>query len=148
MEIIVKRTVLNNEYTEGKLSIVGNSFTCDTLEDTNRDINKNGKFDGNEVKIHGKTAIPFGRYKVVLDIVSPKFSKVATYNSIQGKLPRLLNVPHFEGILIHIGNTVADTDGCLLVGVKLYDGFITKSKDTFFRLYDILKQAEQRSEEI
>ena len=100
-----------------------------------------------ENKIAGNTAIPYRRYKITLDVVSPKFSKVATYNSIQGKLPRLLNVPHFEGILIHIGNTVKDTDGCILVEEN-FSGFISQSRDTFFKLYDILQQHRDKNEDI
>lgn len=147
MELELKRTLFPN-YTEGKLTIRGHSFSCDTLEDTTRDLNKNGKFDNGEVKIPGITSIPYGRYEVTLKVVSPKFSKYKTYNKIQGKLPRLLNVPHFEGILIHIGNTAKDTDGCILVGKKLRDGYITQSTETFFKLYEILKMTSDYGEKI
>lgn len=147
MELILKRTEFDT-HTEGVLTIKRHSFSCDTIEDPNRDKNKNGKFDNGEKKIAGNTAIPYGRYKITMDVVSPRFSRVATYNSIQGKLPRLLNVPHFEGILIHIGNTVKDTDGCILVGKKTSPGFISQSKDTFFKLYEILKQSRDNNEDI
>ena len=98
MELILKRTEFDT-HTEGVLTIKGHTFSCDTLEDPNRDKNKNGKFDNGEKKIAGHS-YTLRRYKITLDVVSPKFSKY-TYNSI-GKLPRLLNVPHFEGILIHM----------------------------------------------
>ena len=147
MEIIINRKEFP-EYTEGKLTIIGNKFTCDTLEDPNRDLNRNGKFDGTEVKEYGNTAIPYGRYRVTLDTVSPRFSKSKTYNRIGGKLPRLLNVPHFDGILIHIGNTKKDTDGCILVGKKTHGGFVGQSTVTFFELYDIMKKASDNREQI
>ena len=87
---------MGESYTIGSLSIDGKKF-CDTLEDRVRDLNKNGVFDGDEKKVYGETAIPYGTYDVVVDY-SPKFKR---------ELPRLQNVRHFEGILIHRGNTAA-----------------------------------------
>ena len=111
MNIVIKRINLHKNYTEGKLYING-VYYCDTLEDPNRDLNKNGIFDNGECKVYGNTCIPYGTYKVVLN-ESPRFKRV---------LPRLLNVPNFEGILIHAGNSVKDTSGCILVGNKATDG--------------------------
>lgn len=113
-----------------------------------RDINRNGVFDGNERKIAGQTAIPFGTYAVTLSVVSPRFAQSATYRKIGGRLPRLLNVPHFDGILIHIGNTPADTAGCILVGRNTIVGRLTDSTSTFFTLYDRLQQADRASQPI
>lgn len=57
-------------------------------------------------KIYSKTAIPEGTYTVTTSVVSPKMSQKKIYMDIcKGKVPRLLNVPGYEGILIHIGNT-------------------------------------------
>jgi hypothetical protein len=53
-------------------------------------------------------------------------------------MPRLLNVPCFEGILIHPGNTNADTEGCILVGKNKLPGKVCESVDTFFKLYKVL----------
>ncbi|MEG1916858.1 MAG: DUF5675 family protein, partial [Muribaculaceae bacterium] len=72
MEIKVERKYKGDAYTIGKMNINGKYF-CDTLEDVDRDINHNGKFDNGEKKIHGQTAIPYGRYEITLDVVSPKF---------------------------------------------------------------------------
>lgn len=109
MELWVRRTFLGPDYTVGELYVNGKYF-CDTLEDTYRDLTK-------EQKIYGKTAIPFGKYEVILNY-SPKFKK---------ELPRLLNVPHFDGILIHNGTTPEHTEGCILIGEnkdkgKVYNG--------------------------
>ena len=52
MKLKLKRIALNKDYTIGKLYI-DDVYFCDTLEDTVRDLNKNGKFDGNEKKVHG-----------------------------------------------------------------------------------------------
>lgn len=147
MEITVKRWC-GPEYTIGKLTIDNDSFTCDTLEDITIDLNKNGKFDGKETKIPGSTSIPFGRYKITLDVISPRFAKTPMYQFCEGKLPRLLDVPHFEGILIHVGNTHHDTDGCILVGKNNIKGMVTNSLNTFKELYAVLQKAKQRGEDI
>lgn len=136
------------KYTLGVLEVNGEPF-CATMEDPNRDLNRNGRFDGFERKVAGDTCIPFGRYEVTLAVVSPRFSRSAMYASIGARLPRLLNVPDFEGVLIHVGNTVADTEGCILVGRKTADpAFISDSRVTFFRLYEQLKSAADRGEKI
>ncbi len=108
MKITVKRTFKGTEYTIGKLYIDGHYF-CDTLEDTVR-----------KVKIAGKTAIPTGTYKVK-KTMSPRFQKI---------LPEILNVPNFTGVRIHAGNTAADTDGCLLLGLNKEKGKVLCSQNT------------------
>lgn len=147
LELTLARIAPRENYTIGRLYIDGTYF-CDTLEDAVRDLNRNGKFDNNEVKVPGHTAIPFGSYEVTLDVVSPRFSRSATYRQIAGKLPRLLNVPHFDGILIHIGNTPADTEGCILVGRNTTIGRVNESTSTFWKLYPILRQAADRGDTI
>ena len=92
-------------------------------------------------KRKGATCIPSGRYQVTLGVKSPRFSKVAQYKACDGYLPRLLNVPAFDGVLIHIGNTARDTDGCILVGRNTIKGQVTNSTDTFWRLYERLQAA-------
>lgn len=54
-------------------------YFCDILEDTVRDLNKNGAFDNGEIKIPDRTAIPYGTYKITLDVRSPKYSNFAKY---------------------------------------------------------------------
>ena len=138
MEIKVKRiTPIDYPYTIGKMYIDGDYF-CDTLEDRVRDINKNGKFDNGEVKVAGETAIPYGRYQVVVTM-SPKFKR---------KLPRLLNVPNFEGILIHRGNTDKDSAGCLLLGENKVKGKVINSTPYEQKLVSILKDVQSKGEEI
>ena len=105
MKLTLKRIALRSTYTIGRLYIDGNYF-CDTLEDTVRDLNKNGKFDNGEKKVYAKTAIPYGTYEIKWTY-SPRFKKYT---------PQLMNVPSFEGIRIHVGNTSSDTEGCLILG--------------------------------
>lgn len=108
--------------TFGKL-YVNDRFECYTLEPVKT--------------LFFKGAIPVGTYKVTLNIKSPKFSSRWPYSSklIGGRLPRLLNVPNFEGILIHIGNFVKDTKGCILVGEKVNLMRLFNSTNAFLSLY-------------
>ena len=102
-----------------------------------------------ELKKPSITAIPRGTYKVTLDVYSPKFGDRAFYKEVcNGKVPRLLNVKGFDGILIHAGNTNADTSGCLLVGINLERGKVLKSQETFRKLYKMLSEAKLRGEYI
>ena len=98
-----------------------------------------------EKKIAGKTAIPTGSYEITLNVQSPKFSdftKYPAYKFCDGYLPRLKDVPGFDGILIHIGNYDTDTDGCILIGYNTAKGMVSQSTDTFKRLYDLLVSSD------
>lgn len=130
MKLRVERRFLKPEYTIGRLDVDG-KFFCDTLEDRVRDLNR-------EKKIAGETAIPAGCYEVVVNW-SPRFRR---------RLPRLLNVPGFEGILIHRGNTPEDTAGCILVGENKMRGRVVYSTVYEIRLTALLEEAQQRGEKI
>lgn len=148
INITVRRVYKLPEYTIGKLYIDGKYFS-DTLEDTDRKLYQGqGKEWIDEVKIFGKTAIPYGTYKVTLKQKSSKFSKYKQYEFCKGYLPRLINVPCFEGVLIHIGNTNKDTEGCILVGENKKKGAVINSTKTFKKLYEILKEADDNGQEI
>jgi hypothetical protein len=148
MDLTLKRIALKNEYTIGKLYVDGKYF-CDTCEDKVRDINKDGDLnDIGEGKVAGRTAIPYGRYEVTIKVKSPKFSQKSAYNWCNGYLPRLLNVKHFEGILIHAGNTAQDSAGCIIVGKNKVVGRVLESMDTLKKLYQVLKTASDRGEKI
>lgn len=138
MKLKLKRRFFAEEYTIGTLSIDGVQF-CDTLEDKNRDHNKDGDLnDPGEGKVYAKTAIPFGTYKVIVNR-SPKFKR---------DLPRLLDVPHFEGILIHRGNTDKDSAGCILVGENKVKGQVINSTQYENELVKRLKSAIKKGEEV
>lgn len=117
MRLHLERFKFSEKTTIGKLSIDGN-FWCYTLEDTDRHLE-----DGGE-KIFAKTAIPRGSYKIVIDYS----------NRFKTDLPRLLDVPQFEGIRIHPGNKSEDTEGCILVGSSYTDDWLYNSRATFNRL--------------
>lgn len=130
MKLTLKRIALRSTYTIGRLYVDGNYF-CDTLEDTVRDLNKNGKFDNGEKKIKGKTAIPYGTYEIKWTY-SPRFKKYT---------PQLMNMPSFEGIRIHSGNSSTDTEGCLLLGENKKVGMVLNSRATINKFYPLIKKA-------
>lgn len=128
MDLLLKRKYLKPTYTIGCLFVNGTRF-CDTLEDRVRDLS-------HEAKIPGQTAIPAGRYEVIVNY-SPRFKR---------NLPRLLNIPGFTGILIHRGNTPSDTSGCILVGENREPGKVLNSTPYELRLTALLKEAQERGE--
>jgi len=132
MNLLVDRIFLGDSYTIGKLYINGEHF-CDTLEDTVRDL----KSDGSG-KVYGETAIPAGEYDIALTR-SPRFKRI---------LPRLLNVPFFEGILIHSGNFSSQSSGCLLIGKNTKKGMVLESKKYEKLLVQTLQEAVNRGEKI
>lgn len=141
MILTLRRIAKRLDYTIGRIYIDGEYF-CDTLEDTDRGLRQGQSVNALlQHKIKGSTAIPVGRYRITLAVVSPRFGKRAQYKRIGGRLPRLLDVPAFEGVLIHIGNTAGDTEGCILVGENKVVGQVVNSTATFNRLYDRLKTA-------
>ena len=137
MELKLIRKYKTKNYCIGHLYVNG-VYECNTLEDKNRDVDKNGIFNNGEKKVYGKTCIPFGTYKVILSM-SNKFKKI---------LPLLLNVPQFDGIRIHSGNTDEDSSGCILVGINDTKGRISKSTITFNSLMTKLSKADNITIEI
>ena len=137
MKLRLRRILLKDEYTIGKLYIDGEYF-CDALEPPTRDLNKNGIFDNGETKVKNNTAIPFGTYNVIVNR-SPRFKR---------DLPRLLNVPNFDGVLIHRGNTKNDTSGCILVGENKVKGKVVNSTPYEIELVKRCKAALSNNEQI
>ena len=120
MLIEVKRFEFKDTHTVGKMYVDG-VYECYTLEDTVR----------NGTKVIGKTAIPIGTYKLIID-ASTRFKQ---------DMPHILDVPDFTGVRIHAGNTSADTDGCILLG-STWAGkdFIGNSKIAYKKFFDKLKE--------
>lgn len=138
MKILVKRIAKRPTYTIGKMYLDGKYF-CDTLEDTDRNISQSTPLDTiKKVKLPNNTAIPTGTYKVIVN-VSPKFKRL---------LPRLLNVPGFDGVLIHRGNTDKDTSGCILIGENKVVGKVINSTGYETKLVSILNKAQDNKEDI
>lgn len=128
MKLQLIRDQYKPDSTVGRLLVDG-TFECFTLEDG---IRTN--------KVHGRTAIPPGSYRVTVT-PSPRFKK---------DLPRLHDVPNFQGVLIHPGNTSADTEGCILVGTQWQKGAeaIGQSRVAFGALFPKIKDALARNEAV
>lgn len=130
--------LFQEKYTVGRLYFDGIYF-CDTLEDIVRDLDHDGDMDGEgEEKIPGETAIPYGRYRVIIKR-SPRFKR---------DLPRILNVNDFTDILIHAGSTNEDTSGCVLVGENKIKGCVVRSRLWEARLVEKLKGYVQEGHDL
>ena len=149
MKITIDRKWKKDTYTIGRLFVNGSLF-CNTLEDKDRGLKQTDSLSSiKSRKVYGETAIPTGLYKIDMETVSPKYSAVKWYRDLcKGKMPRLKNVPGFEGILIHSGSSALDTLGCILVGKNTIVGKLTQSKDTFAKLYKQMKAAHDKKETI
>lgn len=134
MELVLQREPTSRHATLGKLTIDG-AHECDTLEDAVREV------PGEPVakwKVPGETAIPAGRYRV----------RVTYSERFRRKLPILASVRGFEGIRIHAGNTIADTEGCILVGQRSGPATIEESRRALLELMLKIGDAEDRGEEV
>ncbi len=135
MKLELKRLWLGEEATIGKLFVDGVE-ECYTLEDRVREIE--GK-PVEEWKVHGKTAIPVGTYRVIID-----FS-----NRYQRRMPHVLDVKGFTGIRFHSGNKAVDTDGCVLTGrEKQGDATILRSREAFREFFGKLTDVVEEGEEV
>ena len=125
MRFVLTRILFADSWTLGSLA-TAYGYHCWTCEDTVR---------APGIKVPGKTAIPAGNYRVVVDY-SPKFGRM---------LPHLLGVPGFDGIRIHPGNTAQDTEGCILPGSIPGTIGVLNSREAFGHLYQLLQQSEPHS---
>jgi hypothetical protein len=129
MQLELKRHWLTLESSIGELFVDG-VFECFTLEDRYR--------PPPEPKVPRETCIPVGEYEVVITH-SPRFGVL---------MPLVLNVPGFEGVRIHPGNTARDTDGCILVGHGRAADAITQSRVTYDALFNKLRAAIDAGQQV
>lgn len=124
LNILLHRKWHRPTYTIGNLYINGEFFS-NTLEDIDRGLTQDMPLsETKKHKVYGQTAIPSGRYEV----------RITYSNRFKRPLPLLLNVPGFEGIRIHAGNTPEDTLGCILVGKNDRVGQVRQSRTTMAKL--------------
>lgn len=134
IKLRLQRTFKNVSYTIGKLYL-NDKYFCDTLEDTDRGLKSTMSVEEIEkIKVYSQTAIPTGTYKIDMNTVSPKFKDRVWAKPYNGKLPRLINVKGYSGVLIHVGNKPEDTLGCILVGENKVKGQVINSTATFNKL--------------
>ena len=127
MKLILTRHARRADYTIGRLEDENGKKICDTLEPIWRN------YDGGEMKIPRKSAIPEGSYRVVVT-KSRRFGKY---------LPLLVGVPGFEGVRIHSGNTSRVTEGCILVGQNLQVGKVLWSRITLEKLMKLIENEKE-----
>lgn len=140
MKLTLKRIARKEGYTIGRLYI-DDAYFCDTLEDRERGLEQAMPLDMiKRIKVKGETAIPTGTYELSMRHISPKYSRKKAFAFTGGVMPRLLNVPGYEGVLIHSGNTAADSEGCILVGENKAVGKVLNSMATFKALWAVLNQ--------
>ena len=145
MELIVKRLASGLDETIGMLYEVNmetgtHKALAFTMEDEYR-----------TTKVFGETRIPYGRYKLGLRKVGGHHDRYKRkFAAIHKGMLHVLNVPNFQYILIHIGNTDDDTAGCLLVGngATLRPATIQQSTDSYKRIYPPIAAAIERGEEV
>ncbi len=147
MKLKVLRFSSQEDSTSGLLfkeSDLGVEFLCYTLEDERRAL-----------KVKGETRVPAGTYEIKLRKeggFNARYTK--KYGGFHRGMLHICDVPNFEYILIHTGNTDEHTAGCLLVGdsqennVIIKDGFIGKSGNAYKRIYPAIAKAIELNEEV
>lgn len=148
MEILVDRKWKKETYTIGQVFIDG-KFLCNSCEDKDRHLSSSMPLSKiKEIKVAAETAIPTGRYRIDMNTISPKYSLKPWYlqNCHGARLPRLIDVPGYSGVLIHVGNTAKDSAGCILIGKNDAVGMVTNSKYWFLKLYNAMYTAFKRGE--
>ena len=127
-----------------EITDIGRIFLCYTLEDERRAF-----------KVRGETRVPAGTYEIGLRTEGGFHSRYdKKYPGVHIGMLQVLDVPNFEYILIHTGNTDEHTAGCLLVGdsqennIIIRDGFIGKSVNAYKRIYPSIAKAIQQNEEV
>tara|TARA_R100001463_G_scaffold99735_1_gene154159 strand:+ start:118 stop:594 length:477 start_codon:yes stop_codon:yes gene_type:complete len=147
MELEVLRISSQSDSTSGllyEITDIGKNFLCYTLEDEARAL-----------KVRGETRIPAGIYNVELRKEGGFHARYTKkYGNIHRGMLHITDVPGFEYILIHTGNTDEHTAGCLIIGDSqenntiIKDGFIGKSNNAYKRIYPRIAQAIEQGEEV
>lgn len=121
MKLDLVRDIFTEDFTLGRL-YENDTFLFYTVEDKVR--------KSDEPKVFGKTAIPYGTYKIAMTMS----------NRFKVLMPLLLNVENFDGVRMHSGNTSADTEGCIIIGNIRTDNGVADSRIACAKLYDLLEK--------
>jgi uncharacterized protein YukE len=143
MKLKLVRFSSQQDSTSGLL-FINDQFACYTLEDEQR-----------EIKVYGETAIPLGEYEIKFRTVGGFHEKYSDrFKSIHKGMLELQNVPNFQYILIHCGNTDENTAGCILIGdsqennILMKDGFIGKSSQAYARVYPLIANELEKGNKV
>ena len=147
MKLQVVRFSSQADSTSGllfEINDLGRQFLCYTLEDEARVL-----------KVKGETRIPAGVYSIELRKEGGFHARYTKkYPNIHCGMLHIVDVPNFEYILIHTGNTDEHTAGCLIVGDSqenngiIKDGFVGKSVNAYKRIYPRIAKAIEKGEEV
>lgn len=131
---VIRPPACGERYTRSPLLIDG-KYECEVLEDQDRLLEAHP-----ENKVQNQTCIPRGTYNVTITMS----------NRFKRRMPLIENVPGFQGVRIHSGNTVEDTEGCLLVGLKddLRPDVVLMSRVTFGGVFSRIDAALERGEKV
>ena len=130
MKIEVTRRRFADNYTAGDMRVDGQHY-CNTIEPHRIDWTR-------EKKVKGKTAIPEGTYRIEIG-VSKKFGQ---------RMPYVMSVPQFSGVMIHPGNSFRDTAGCIIVGNEFVPGIVKNSREFFTALFRRIDYAIAKGETV
>lgn len=136
MKLLIERREFNKNSTQGKLYVNG-VYLADTLEPTDRGLDAGmTSTQIADIKINGKTAIPYGNYAITLEY-SPRFKRI---------LPTINDVKCFEGVRIHAGNSYQDTAGCVLLGERVQKDIIANSRQMVDRIQQMIVNSIEADE--
>lgn len=130
---------------------VGGEYVCDSVEDYDRGLDQSmTKEQIRKIKVYKQTAIPTGTYRLTMNVISPKFSQMEYYRKYcKGYMPRLLDVPGYDGILLHCGVNANSSAGCVICGYNTIKGRVTDSRKAWEKLMrNYLMPAKVLGEEI
>ena len=147
MKLEVIRFSSQADSTSGLLfenTVVGRSFLCYTLED-----------EYQALKVKGETRIPSGTYEIKFRKTGGLHAKYSKkHSTIHRGMLHITDVPNFEYILIHTGNTDEHTSGCLIVGdtqennLIVKNGWVGKSTNAYKRIYPLIAAALEKKEKV
>lgn len=148
LEILIERYDYGLDYTEGRVYIDGALFG-ESMEPFSRHLTSDMSLEEiKKIKVAGKTAIPTGRYKVIL-AVSNRLKDRSYAKKYNGRFPLLVDVPGFSGILEHPLNKGTESAGCIGLGEKWKPGVVLNSQKAHFDLMDFyMLPAEKAKREV
>ena len=150
MNILIRRIYNCPTYCISHIYI-DDSYICDAIEDTDRMLDESMSIEQiRSIKVQNLTAIPTGTYNILMNVVSPKYSKKEYYKKLchGGRVPRFEYVKGFTGVLLHCGNTADDSSGCIILGQNKVKGKVINSRMCFEQFYHKLYTAYLIGEKI
>lgn len=148
MKLKLKREIKEANYTVGSLYI-NDKYECKTVEDTDRGLSDNmPENEINSKKVYGQTAIPTGTYRIDMSTISLRLKDRSWAKPYGGKLPRLIGVKGFDGILIHPFNKAEESLGCIGPNESVNKGIGSNSVKAFNKIMLALLEAKAKGENI